>query len=94
MPEWLALGAEGGSFGSVCDFKRGIEIMRVNTALYDQAIDLELIPSGPSGYAPGMLINYHAWKEAYCVIERDGWTESDYLDYARRRLRDMKIKKP
>lgn len=76
------------------DFRKGFSMFQANTAEVDDSIDLEIIPGGPSGFAPGMVINYAKWDSLYCVIKRDDWTEHDYYNYAKKRLKDLGVTRP
>lgn len=98
MPEWLAIGVEGRSYGVVFDFrkwKRGEcrGMVRANTALV-QGIPLEVIPAGRSGHEPGMVLVHQKWQEIYFLIDREGWSEQDYFDYAEKRFKELGVKNP
>lgn len=98
MPEWVAMGSEGHGYSVVFDFRkwrtgecRGM--VRANTALV-QGTPLELIPAGKSGYEPGMVLVHQKWQELYFLIERDGWEEQDYFDYAEKRFKELHVERP
>lgn len=93
MPEWVALGYYGEGYGLVIDFRRKRGMVRTNTDLV-QGTPLEVIPPGSSGYAPGIVLIRRDWQDLYFVIEREGWEEDDYFEYAEKRIQELKIKNP
>lgn len=97
MPKYVRLGRRPDDIAGVWDFEnlrnlRGM--VRTNTDVIAQAIPLELIPMGKSGYGPGMILIHRDWKDIYGVIEREGWTEDDYFEYANKRFVDLGIERP
>ncbi len=93
MPNWVQLGRNPADIGLMVDFHKQRAIVRANTALVD-GVDLEVIPSGANNYAPGMVLIHRNWLELYFLIEREGWSEDDYFDYAAKRFKELRIEKP
>lgn len=93
MPEFIQLGRRRSDIALLVRFREKILLVRANTAWID-AIDLEIIPSGVNDYAPGMVLTKRYWKNLYLLIEREGWKENDYIGYARKRFKELGIKRP
>lgn len=93
MPKWVNFGQRRQDYGLMIDFHKHRAIVRANTALVD-SVELELIPFGFSGYAPGMILIHRDWQDIYAVIEREGWEEDQYFEYAHKKFAENKIKKP
>lgn len=94
MPDRIVLESPSGGLGMIINFPDDVVITRLNTAMYPNVIELEDIPSGPFQVSPGVFIDYGPWVDVYCVRERGGWDEYDYLDHAKKLLRSQKITKP
>lgn len=94
MPKWIQLGRRRFDLGLMIDFHKKRAIVRANTAWITGGIDLEIIPSGANDYAPGMVLINRDWHELYFLIEREGWDEDDYFEYAAKRLKELKVEKP
>ena len=93
MPEWIQLGRRRSDIGLMVDFHKKRMLVRANTAWID-AIDLEIIPGGVNDWAPGMVLTKRYWKNIYTLIERQDWDEDDYFNYARKRFKELGIKRP
>ena len=93
MPEWIQFGRRYNDLGLMIDFHNKRGIVRANTA-WIKGIDLEVIPSGVNDYAPGMVLIHADWNEIYFVIEREGWDEEDYFNYAQKKFLEHNIRKP
>jgi hypothetical protein len=90
MPDWIALGRRKNDFGLMIDFHGGRAIVRANAQYIDEP-RLEEIPAGRNGFAPCMVLVCSDWKRLYLVIEREGWDDDDYFEFAEKRLRELKV---
>lgn len=88
------LGRRATDIALVVDFGELRGIVRANTAWMPSGIALEIIPSGVNNYAPGMVLLNDEWEEVYFLIERSGWIDQEYFDYAEKRFRELNIKNP
>ena len=93
MPEYIQLGRRHNDIALLVNFRAKVLLVRANTA-WINAIDLEIIPSGINDYAPGMVLTKRYWKNLYLMIERQDWDQDDYINYARKRFKELGIKRP
>lgn len=93
MPDYVRLGAHEDDIALNVDFSRKRAILRANTSQVG-GTELELIPPGHSGLHPAMILWKRGWKDIYFLIERQGWNEDDYFNYAEKRFKDLNLSLP
>lgn len=92
MAEWIRIGRRRGDTLIMFEWNKQRAMIAANTALISRATDLELIPSGFNGLAPGMVLTSRQWgSNLYCLLKRDGWSEDNYFDYAEKRFKELGI---
>lgn len=91
--KFIILGKRRNDLALVLDFRNKRAIVRSNTK-YVQGIALEEIPAGPSGYYKAMILFHNDWNNIYFLIERLGWDDNDYFDFAQKRMDEFNILKP
>ena len=94
MPLYARLERHPGEIGAIIDHENHLVIFYTNTAEIEDSIDLETIPAGPSGFSPGIVIDYGKWDSLYCVRKHKNWDEVDYLAHAKKLMYALGIKKP
>lgn len=94
MSQWIKFGRRKNDLEVMYDFHAIRGMAYADTALVKNAIDLEIIPPGFNGSAPGVVLIHRDWGNFYCLIRREGWDEDAYFEYALKRFEEMGVKKP
>ncbi len=63
-------------------------LVHVDTFFVD-GVALEDIPAGSNKKYPGIVLFSEDWNDWYFLKERDGWTEEDYFQLARFKLKEL-----
>lgn len=92
--DYFIFGRRRGDIALMVDFTQKRAIVRANTAWIESGVDLETIPVGPHGYAPGMVLMKNGWFKQYFLIERQGWRDQDYFNHAEKLMGQMGIREP
>lgn len=90
MPEWILTGRRQNDIKIMVLWKKSRAMIEADTALIQNAVDLEIIPGGQNGLARGIILTDANWgSQLYCLIKRADWTEDNYFDYAEKRFKEL-----